>query len=233
MLADNGKKTKQKRNLHILLEEFTILLDHVRTKYSMRWFLMLIIQFSMGMRCSEMLAINLADFSSHFSKLDYRQAKTNKMIYDEPVPPAVQQLIIAFLIRNAHTCIDGYFFPRHVGKGHVTTETYNAAWCKWRQEIGKKHDSFLDLYEGKNGPRYRISSHCLRRLHRTLLADNHPDKLFLLSKLCHYEKFEKFEAYINQYKMMKQRMEIIMPVINPVVHQIMSLPREQIKLTRY
>ena len=269
MLPDNGKPIKEKRNLHMTLEELTIILEHIKKRYAMRAYLAVIYQFAMGQRCSETLATNVADFSGHFRKVDYRQAKTNKMIYDEPVPEALGKLIISFLVTNGHTCVDGHFFPRHVGKGPMNTETYNTMWCRWRKEIGKTRPEFLDKYPhylyrcdlcrlkwseeerrtddiGTTCPRcksvlrkefkkwtYRVASHSLRRLHRTLLSDNHPDKLFLLSKLCHYEKFEKFETYVNQYKLMQQRMEIIMPIINPIVHQIMRMPKDQTKITSF
>lgn len=234
MLESNGRQVTVKHNLHIEPEEFYILADYVKKEYEMKWFVMIIVQFSLGLRCSEMLNIHLSDFKDHFNKLDYRQAKTNKMIFGEPIPEEVRKVVLAYIISNGHRLKDGWLFPRHWGNGPMTTETYNTYWCKWRKALGKNKPTFLDKYPTEGGKHiHRISSHSLRRLHRTMLADKHPDRLFLLSKICHYDKFERFLVYINDYKMMKERMGIIMPIINPVVSQILHLPPEQKRLNFY
>lgn len=233
MLKSNGKLIKQRKNLHMKLEELKVLIDFLKEKYNYKWVVAVMIQFSMGLRCSEMLAINIHDFKDEFRKLDYRQAKTNKVILDEPVPEPCRQIILSYLSKNIHTLKDGYLFGAHNKSGYVSTETYGAFWSKWRMGIAKEHPGFLDQYPTKLGVKYRISSHSLRRLHRTILADKFPDRLFMVSQWCHYESFDKFQTYINEFKLMELRDKLMLPALNPVISNIISMPKEQKRLDSF
>lgn len=228
MLPSNGRKPKQRYNYHMKTEEFKILLRHVEQRYDPKFCLMLLIQYGMGLRASEMLNIQIWDFSHDFRQLTFRQAKKNDIVTD-PVPEPLRQKIICYIMKNRHRLADGYLFGTYTGKGMtMTTTCYGTLWTKWRRQLAKKHPAFLDKYEfgeGRRLTRYRISSHSLRRLHRTTLVNRFPDKLFEIMTACHYSDFGSFKRYINDFEMLQRKEVQFRPVLDEAL-QKMSLYAE-------
>lgn len=220
MLTSNGRNASECRNYHMSITELTILLKFVKDKYDPKWFVAIMIQFSLGLRASEMLAIQVQDFKDHFRLLDYRQAKTNRMIYNEPVPEPLAKLIITYIFYNQHRLKDGFLFSNYTGKGRkITTETYGAFWTKWRRAIAKTHSRFKDNYLVNGHVRYRISSHSLRRLHRTVLRNNIKD-LYIVKELCNYSDYATLERYINAEELMSKKADYLLPIFNPLVSSL-------------
>jgi len=235
MLPSNGRKVEDKRNYHMTIEELIILLRYVRQHYCPKWFVAILTQFSLGLRASEMLAIRISDFNEKFSTLTYRQAKTNKMIYNEPIPEPLRRIIIAYIYHNRHRLRDGFLFPKYSGKGaFINTRVYTAFWAKWRNAISKFYPKIKEGYIMPNGTkRYRVASHSLRRLHRTVLVKHNPEKIYEISKACHYEDFKAFQKYINDFELEEQKDQLIMPVMNHVVRNVALLGTNQDTLKKY
>jgi hypothetical protein len=184
----------------------------------------------MGLRCSECSAISIYDFKNDYSALDYRQAKTNKIVYNEPVPEPLRQVLKAYIYQNAHKLDNGLLFGKR-----LSTETIGSFWSKWRRGCAQmfKDNTWLDRYDNK---RYRISTHSLRRLHRTILSKELTKKGlndFYISKLCHYDKFEAYLRYKNEFEVTDNASAHILPVMNPVIGQLSLYARGQTKLTNF
>ena len=236
MLASNGKIPKQRNNYFMSLDEISLLLKFLRKHYDPKWFLFVLIQFSLGLRCSECAAINIVDFKDKFKWLNYRQAKTNKMIYNEPVPEPLRLLIINYVMRNQLRLVDGYLFPNYSGKGsYYSTETIGCFWTKWRIGCAKEYktDKWLDKYPQKdNKLRYRIGSHSLRRLHRTTLSKKISND-WLLAQLCHYDDMSSFLRYKNEFEVLENAEQLILPHMNPIVSRISDISLGQRSLNDF
>jgi hypothetical protein len=139
--------------------------------------------------------------------------------------------------------IDGYVFsdPKVYHKQHnipvYTTETYGAYWSKWRQKIGQKHPGFLDHHfvttaAGRQQKRYRIGTHSLRRLHRTVLANN-IENPYILKELCNYKDISTLDRYINGFKIREHKAQYLEPVIGPVILDAALTAVGQTKLPEY
>lgn len=209
MLQAKGAQRKQRNNYHMTLKELAILLNYLQEHYDPMWHTAVLIQYSMGLRASEMLAIQIQDFSPDFKTLKYRQAKTDKVCSD-PVPQPCRKAIVAYIYKNRYRLKDGHLFPCYTGKGKfITTTCYGTYWSKWRRGLGRKYPGFLDKYEFNNQTRYRISSHSLRRLHRTTLVRQFPDKIYEVMVACNYADFGSFKRYIDEFQMYEQRDHIL------------------------
>lgn len=237
MLKSNGRIPKQRKNYFMTLSELKDLLKYLRVYYDSKWYVFVITQFSLGLRCSECAAINLHDFKDDFKIIDYRQAKTNKIIHNEPIPDPLRFLIKNYIYNNLHRLKDGYLFPNYTGKGnHYTTETIGSFWSKWRRGCAKFYNNsrWLDVYDdfssGKR--RYRISSHSLRRLHRTFLSDKIKDD-FVVSKLCHYDDFNSYLRYKNEFELLKDSDKYIMPHLEPLICKITDTSKGQTSLNSF
>lgn len=266
MLPDNGKYVKQRNNLHMTFHEFVTIIRHAKKNHHPKIVLLLYVQYGLGLRASEALAIQIQDFKENFRKLNYRQAKTNKMIYNEPVPDDVRLMILDYLEKNLHSLKNGYLFPGLRG-GHMKMENYGGYFSKWRKQLG---GDFLDKYDykiwdcevcntrgrrkswsdermhkmGLNGEcpmcgaqlvmrtvhQYHISSHSLRRLHRTTVGRAYKENLHLASQLCHYADVKTFEDYLNGFEIMAVREKYLLPVIDPVLGEITRLHKDQTSL---
>lgn len=233
MLPSNGKKSNGRRSYHMTIEELAELLHHVRLTYDTKFYVLILTQFCMGMRASEALNIQIMDFKDKFKYLDYREAKTNEMRYNEPIPEYLSQLIKEYCYYNIHRFKDGYIFPNYTGKGQkITINAYEALFAKWRKQIGKKNPRFLDKYDFNKKLRYRINTHSLRRLHRTVLKNNIKD-LYIVKELCNYKDYKTLERYINHQDIMEQKEAYLLPVINPVVNILTMQSKGQTNMLNY
>ena len=295
MLESNGRTPKERRNYHMLISEFINLVRYIMKHWDTKWSVFILIQFSLGLRCSEAAAIQLKDFSDECRFLRYRCAKTNKIIEKEPIPEIVRKIIIGFISLNKHRFIDGYIFPNHTGKGSFySTKTIGAMWTKWRRGCAKEYkcENWLDTYEilsaryrlalaikrGVTGRdnlaeeigvsrkqlrtiisrlikrefitndllltekgyqfsqieeyqiRHRISSHSLRRLHRTAIRKEllgmGVDE-YIISKILHYDDFNAYLKYINEFEYLQKRGELVLPAMNKVLGNITNMINRQ------
>ena len=231
MLESNGKKIKQLNNYHMSLMELSQLLEFLKKNYNPKWWVAVITQFALGLRCSELLAINLKDFSDKYQKITYRVAKSNEIRYNEPVPANLSKIIIAYIYHNCHTFRDGYLFYLK-GDKRRKTASYSAFWHKWRKGCSKMHNNtqWLDHYQFENGTkRYRIGSHSLRRLHRTIIGDNVKDE-FIAKELLGYKDYATYHRYRNSEWIQQNKGDIIKPILDPVIKISVTADHKQRKL---
>lgn len=233
MLNSNGRVVKQRRNYHMSLAELGQLLRFLRRHYDPKWFVAVMLQFGLGLRASEMLAVQISDFYDRFRWLRYRAAKTNE-IREVPVPEPLIALVVAYVFYNAHRMKNGFLFSKYTGCGDRTsTETYGAFWTKWRRAIGRKNPRFLDTYVMDNGQvRHRIGSHSLRRLHRTVLRNEVKD-LYIVKELCGYADYGSLERYINDQEIFEKMESILLPIFNPVIKNLVGLGHGQTRIQSF
>lgn len=162
VLPSNGRYVSQEYDYHVCNDEVKVLLRYVRDRYSAKMYLLLCLVWSRGMRVSEALHVNFRDFPlrrhGDFSRLDFREAKTNKLRTNEIVVGPVADLIKEYILSNplilSH--YEGYLFHRRNGKrvrGHpvMSTETAGAFMKKWREGLVKAgHTGFGDRYVHRN-----------------------------------------------------------------------------------
>lgn len=220
MLPSNGLDPKTFNNYHMALDELKLLLRVVQKHYDPMWYLGIILQFSFGMRASEMLHIQVSDFSRKFTRLTYRQAKTNRIIYNEPVLAPVSELVINYIYHNQHRLKNGWLFPGK-NNGPMLHATYASMWSKWRRKCSKVEggEGFLEHYNFNSQVRYRISSHSLRRLHRTVLHNSIQD-LYIVKELCNYSDYKSLQRYINEQEIQLKKEDYMVPVLEPIVSSI-------------
>lgn len=235
MLSDNGRSVKQRHNYHMSLDEFKILLNYVKEHCGLQYHIMILLQYVMGWRASELVSCHLLDFKSKFCRVDYRCAKTNEIIYNSPVPKPVAELIKTYVTLEGHRLKYGFLFPAYtrMSNKHLTAQYYETWFAKIRKEIGKKYPRFLDKYIHKsNRTTYRIGTHSLRRLHRTTLKNNIKD-LYLVKELCNYRDWESFERYINHAEIENKREQLLTDIFNPLVKDLWTGSSEQSRLSNF
>jgi len=215
MLPSNGKKVKQYHNYHITKEELSILLrwikKHIKdSKYEIAILLMAF----RGMRPSEALAVNRLDFNSDFTRLTYREAKTNKLRMNEVIVKPLARRIKAYFEMNKHRLIDGWLFPSHCNpvkkrKGIVyyqkfmTSQSFADRFSDFRWRIAKKHPTFNEKYQHfcRNGTeqwRYRIHPYSLRRFFTTYVFINNNFNEQLVREIQEYSTdFDFCKHYIK------------------------------------
>jgi integrase len=238
MLPSNGKKIKTVHNYHMTMRELIELVDYLKEKYSRHWHIVVLTQFGLGLRASEVLAIQIFDIDQEITKVDYRQAKTNKIIHDEPIPKWLQPILKEYISDNIQTFKDGYIFPKLKGKiAYYTTPVYSAFFSKWRKNLAKKtkNKAWVEKYEdyeGEGQVRYRIGSHSLRRLHRTVMLKKYPDHVHVVKELCHYQDLSSFMRYINTFEIREKAADFINGAFSDFVPDL-HLNADQTRLSRF
>lgn len=159
MLPSNGRWTDSRElDYHITNKEMQILLNYVKEHYALKFYILLCLVWCRGFRVSEALFINFRDFplriKGDFSKITYREAKTNKIRYNEIVPQPVAELIRDYILTNSKLLghYEGYLFHRHNGKRNkgapvMSTNTAGAFMAKWRNGLKKDHPEFAEKYQ--------------------------------------------------------------------------------------
>lgn len=249
MLPAKGRTIKKKRrNLHIKREEFLLLMDYIKKKYAMRYYLVCMFLFGMGLRVGSAVAINLFDFRDNFTKLAYRDNKSDKIQVD-PIPEDLQHLVKLFVKLHGHTCVGGWILPNTYipSRGFVSSTAFQTWFCKVRQGIGEEHPEFLDgefietldknkKPTGKVKWCYRIGTHSFRRLHRTTFV-REGAKVGIskndIKFMCHYESWKAFEVYINEFEILENHKACVDLAINPLIRQVLTGHNEQTSLNAY
>lgn len=237
MLPSNGRLVKEKHNLHMNMEELGVLLRYLKERHDVKAFVMVLTHAILGLRSVELLNLAIWDFHDHYTRLDYRAAKTNKIFRNEPVPEPLAKVIIAYIWHNSHRMIDGYLFPGKCGKPYKTS-AYNALWNRWRKDLILIRPSFGDKYPVYDADghfmrwQYRISSHSLRRLHRTVLYRNIRD-LYIVQQLCNYSDYKTLERYINEQDIILRRDEYLLPIFGPMTERLLGEAKGQKLLTAF
>lgn len=161
MLPSNGKYCNQELDYHVTNDEIKQLLHHVKQHYSQKMYLLASLVWSRGFRISEALAVNVKDFPlaryGNFSRLNFREAKTNKKRNNEIIVDPVAELIRDYILSNPLilTHYEGYLFFRRNGKRWhnmpvMTPETVGAFMAKWRRSLSKKNPAFNEKYTHHN-----------------------------------------------------------------------------------
>ena len=227
MLPDNGRQVKQYHNYHITIEELKVLLKWVKmhvkdSKYEISILLMAF----RGMRPSEALAVNRLDFNKDFTRLTYREAKTNKIRSKEVIIKPVARRIKAYFKMNKHRLIDGWLFPSHCNpvktkKGisyyqkFMTSQSFADRFADFRYKIGKKYPSFNEKYShkcktGTEQWRYRINPYSLRRFFTTYVFINNKFNEQLVREIQEYStEFDFCKHYIRIVHREEEKAEIL------------------------
>lgn len=238
VLSSNGRVSKQVNNYHMSLQEFKLFLEYIQAHYSMGYVVLTLCHALLGLRASEVCAINVLDFSNGFRRLTYRSAKTNQILYHQPVPDELAELIKTYVNLEGYRMKHGFLFSYYSKPSCVSMskKCYEVWFWRARQEIAKIHPQFNDHYifekDGHTIVRYRINTHSLRRLHRTILMAKVND-VYLVQKLCHYQKIEVLQRYLNIQSIEEKRNEIINNVFNPIMKDMFDGNSKQMRMGFY
>jgi integrase len=206
MLADTGRRCKQKHDLHMTLEEWKIIMQHVRDNKSLKWYTFLSLLSFRGMRPAEACAVNILDFSDNFTKLTYREAKTNRLRLNEPLIPDLAKLIKTYIVLNRHMLVDGYLFPyykkKSKGKPYMSRDSASAWFCEIREDIKQKYPGFDEHYfiNTQMGiqKRYRVNLYSFRRFFETQIYRKNGRDVALIKEIMEYSsKFDPIPHYIK------------------------------------
>ena len=246
MLPSKGKTlVKRRRNLHIKRSEFITLMKYIREHYGMKFYVTCMIMFGMGFRVGYAVAVNILDFKDNFTKLSYRDNKSD-LVHTDPVPLELQELIKFYVTTNAHTLVGGWLLPntKNPRKGYTSSSAFHAWFSKVRQNIGKIYPEFLDgewietldknrKPTGKLKWVYRIGTHSFRRLHRTtFVMEGHKAGISKndIKFMCHYRSWTAFEVYINEFQILESHDKCVNIAINPMLRQVVRGHQSQTSL---
>lgn len=259
MLPSKGRKVKVRRNYHMTIEEFRILTTYVRKTCGPKYFWAILTQFGMGFRSGIVVAINILDYQDDFRKLQWRDNKTDE-VHVDPVPDFLRELTKDYVRLCGWSLVSGWMLPnhQHPSRGFVKAEAYEAWFCKVRKALAKDHPSFADGYwldpctdvanssefhynkrldlQFNNQWKYRIGTHSLRRLHRTLFAEKGQElglTLHQVKEMCHYKDWVAFETYINHFKDMERHGEVVNQIYSPIIRDCLNGNQSQTRLQNY
>ncbi|MBD3203949.1 tyrosine-type recombinase/integrase [Candidatus Woesearchaeota archaeon] len=239
MLPSNGKQVRQTYNYHMTPDELQVLFKHVDEHCSMKYKIALLLMVSRGMRPSEALAVNVADFVHEpyfFAKLTFREAKTNKLRQKEKIVKPVADQIYLYVKLNRFRLKEGFLFPFYTKKSEglpfMDSKTFGAWFSKIRQQIGKKHKNFLDKHTittstGKKQNRYRINTYSLRRFFETYLYVNNGFNLAALKEIMEYSsKFDPMKHYIKYFHKEKEKNDTLEETFTPLVKALIGMDED-------
>lgn len=250
MLPDKGRRVAARRNYHMTLLEFKVLVDYVRRNCGPKYFWAVLTQFGMGFRSGILVAVNVLDYQDDFRKLVWRDNKTNE-VHVDPVPDFLRELTRDYVRMCGYSLVNGWMLPnhQHPGKGFVSEASYEAWFAKIRKVIGLESKNFLEGYwmdpalkdarvglQFNNQWRYRIGTHSLRRLHRTVFAERGQAlglTLHQVKEMCHYRDWASFETYINRFKELEKHEVVVNQIFSPIMRDCLHGNQNQTRLQNY
>lgn len=185
------------------------------------------------MRPQEYLAVNVCDFSCDFTMLTFREAKTNKLRINEPIPLLVAQKIRLYVQLNSFRLKEGFLFPFYSKKVNglpfMSSKVFDSWFSKIRHEIAKKYPKFNDRYpfacaNNTTQMRYRINVYSLgRRFFETYLFINNNFNLALVKEIMEYSsKFDPMKHYIKFFHEEESKSECINNTFNSLISSLIS-----------
>lgn len=239
MLADNGRRLKQRFNYHMSTREVRILFKY-SARWSFKWQLLLSFCAFRGLRVSEALAINyLTDFvDPSFSKLVVREAKTNK-IRTLPLISPLSDMIRRYVALEGQRLRNGFLFPYYSSKKlpFMDTMTADAHICKMRKIIGKDYPEFLEEYHfvglrGEVYSRHRIGFHSLRRWFETTIF-NRTESVYIVKEIMDYTDFKVLNSYLNNATIKEREPVLLAETFNPLIKDFQNELIGQTRLSTY
>lgn len=239
MLPDNGRRVKPKNNYHITPEELKFLFNYIRLHCDTKYEIIISLMAFRGMRPKEALACNMLDFSESYTKLTYREAKTNKIRHNQTIVKPLAKRIATYISMNKHRLTDGWLFPYNTKKTRskggkiyiqpfMDSMTFAVYFSKIRWALAKNYNSFNEKYmfKYKNGRSkfvYRIHPYSLRRFFETYFYINNNYNLALLKEIMDYSsKFDPMKSYIKIIHREKQRSQYIQDTFTPLANRLIS-----------
>lgn len=232
MLDDNGRKVKQNLNYHMKISEIKLIFEHINKHCAMKFEIALLLMLTRGMRPSEALAVNICDFSENYTRLTFREAKTNKLRLKEVVIPLVADRIRAYVELNGHALKDGFLFPfytkKSMGRPYMSAQVFATWFCTIRQKIAKDHPQFNEKYTfktstGEYQKRYRINVYSFRRFFETYLYIHNKFNLALLKEIMLYSsKFDPMKHYIKFFQDEQEKTQVLHTTFTPLSNMLIT-----------
>jgi integrase len=230
MLNDNGRKVKQHLNYHLKISEIKTIFEYVNKHCSMKWHTALLLMLCRGLRPAECMAINICDFSDDYTRLTFREAKTNKLRFKEFIIPIVAQRIKAYIELNNHSLKEGFLFPFYTKKSnnrpYMSAQVFATWFCTIRGKIAKIHPEFNERYtfktaNGKYQVRYRINLYSFRRFFETYLYIHNKFNLALLKEIMLYSsKFDPVKHYIKFFQDEQEKTQVLQATFTPLSNRL-------------
>lgn len=228
MLPDNGKRVKQQLNYHMRLQEVLEIFEYVRVHCALKWEIALLLMITRGFRPAECMALHTLDFSVDFTRVTYREAKTNKLRINEAIVPEVAARIQAYCRMN--TLKEGYLFhfynKKSQGRPYMTAQVFSTWFCDIRSEIARNNPRFNEKYpfstkSGGTQWRHRINLYSFRRFFETYLYCNNKFNLALIKQICEYSsKFDPMKHYITFFHEEGEKDRVLQETFSPLVSKM-------------
>jgi integrase len=247
MLEDNGRRVKQHFNYHITTDELKIFFHYIRKHCHTQYEIACLLMCFRGMRTSEALAANVNDFNNEFTRITYREAKTNKLRMNEVVVKPIAERVKAYVEMNKFRLEDGWLFPYYKNKvrcikgveryyPHMDAHTFEQWFVVVRKRLAKDHACFNEKYPFtyKNGMvkwKYRISSYSFRRWFETTFYIGTGYNLALLKEIMLYSsKFDPIKHYIRIVHKDEQKADILENAFGTLANEMLlaSPPQEAV-----
>lgn len=236
----------KRKNFFMTDQEVKTLWQHVCTRYSLKYVVMLGLLLFRGLRVGEVTAMSMYDFTnSKFQKVNIILQKSHVMD-NFPLLKDFDLLLKEYIQKNRHMMKNGYLFPFYSKKRykheHIDTKTVDAWFSKVRKKIGQEHPDFLERYyyqdktgrKGRGGGawRYRISPHSCRRWFETKLWAKFKDKM-LLRDVMRYLDSSTVDVYIDPYEVWTKENEILNATFGEFWQDCNLIQKGQTKLTQF
>ncbi len=231
MLNDNGKKVKQHLNYHLKVDEIKTIFEYINKHCAMKFEIALLLMLTRGMRPAEALAVNVCDLSDNYTRLSFREAKTNKLRLKEAILPLVSVRIKAYIELNRFRLKEGFLFPFYTKKSkgcpYMSSQVFSTWFCEIRKKIAAYHPNFNDKYsikvKGGYQIRYRINVYSFRRFFETYLYINNKFNIALLKEIMHYNsKFDPVKHYIKYFQSEDEKTKVLERTFTPLSNMLIS-----------
>lgn len=225
------------------ISEWKNIICWVKKNKKLKWFVFLMILSFRGMRPQEALAINVMDFiqaTGHrddYSKITYREAKTNKVRVREHIIKPLAQLIKTYVdMNNYFETQEGYLFyhyrKRYKGMPFMSSRAASVWFAEEvRNPMKKDHEYMREWYPitQKNGylqKRYRINLYSFRRWFETYIYMNNefaPRSIALIKEIMDYNsKFDPIKHYIRVTHTAEHKMQVLENTMSKLASNILT-----------
>lgn len=230
------KTVRRYRPNYFMTTEEVLILWKNTLKWSSKWRLMVGFALFRGLRIGEIVAINLYDFSSDFSKVRVVLEKSH-VEAELPLIPFLQDLVKDYVFKNKTSFKDGFLFPYYSSRGkkhlpYMTAKTASSCFCKFRKSLGDQDKCFLDRHKSGNVWRYRIGFHSCRRWFETTIYDNIKDGK-RLGHIMRYLDLRTVDTYIDPYKVWKEENNILKSSFDGVATSTRLIDKSQSRLSQF
>jgi len=114
----------------------------------------------------------------------------------------------------------------------MTAKTASSCFCKFRKNLGKQDNCFMDRHKSGKVWRYRIGFHSCRRWFETTIYDTIKDGK-RLGHIMRYLDLRTVDTYIDPYKVWKEENNILKSSFDDVATSTRLIDKSQSQLSQF